>query len=210
LNQAIWRAAVVYALLTACLLGFARQASTHSASAGVALSTALQAVEEEESHQHESLFRWINFLLLVGGLTYLLRRPIADFFARRSVAVRTALEEGRRALESAQAQLRAVEEKLRQVEEEIAALNSSARREVESERERLREATAKEAERILESAEARFVTAVRAARSELKSYIAVQALELAEQVLRQRLNEAAHARLVSDFVARVRAKAEQN
>ena len=63
----------------------------------------------------------------MGALAYILRKPLADFFAQRSASIRSGLEEGRKALEASQAQLKAVEEKLQHLEEEIAAVQGFRR-----------------------------------------------------------------------------------
>jgi F-type H+-transporting ATPase subunit b len=139
----------------------------------------------------------------VGALAFVLRKPLADFFAQRSASIRKGLEEGRKALEASQAQLKTVEEKLLHLEEEIAAFKASAAREMEAERQRLKLAAAEEAEKILQSARAQTEAAVRAAKLELKSYAAAQAVELAEEIIRRRLDEAGRKKLVGDFLARV-------
>jgi F-type H+-transporting ATPase subunit b len=150
---------------------------------------------------NEAIYHWINFLLLAGALGYLGRKPLAEFFTQRSAAVRKALDEGRKALESSQAQLSAVEAKLRHLEEEIAAFKASAAREMESERQRLREAAAAEAERIRESTRAQMELALRSAKLELRIQAAHQAVELAEEVIRQRLDDAGRSRLFRRFIA---------
>jgi F-type H+-transporting ATPase subunit b len=146
----------------------------------------------------------------VGTLGFFLRKPLAGFFAERSASIRKGLEEGRKALEVSQAQLKTVEEKLQHLEEEIAAFRASAGREMEAERQRLKLAVAEEAEKILQSARAQTEVAVRAAKLELKSYAAEQAVELAEEIIRRRLDEAGRKQLVSDFLARVESRARQN
>ena len=157
------------------------------------------------------LYKFINFALLVGALGFVLRKPLAGFFAERSASIRKGLEEGRKALEASQAQLKTVEEKLRHLEEEIAAFKASAGREMEAERQRLKLAAAEEAEKILQSARAQTEVAVRAAKLELKSYAAEQAVELAEEIIRRRLDEAGRKKLVSDFLAGVEVDSrEQN
>ena len=148
----------------------------------------------------EEIYRWMNFLLLAGALVYLGRRPLAEFFAQRSSSVRKALEEGRKALENSLAQLSAVEAKLLHLEEEIAAFKASATREMESDRQRLREAAAGEAERITESARTQMELALRSAKLELRIQAAQQAVELAEQMIRERLDDAGRSRLVSRFI----------
>jgi F-type H+-transporting ATPase subunit b len=136
--------------------------------------------EEGEAGGHELFYKFINFALLVGGLGYVLRKPLAAFFSARSASIQKSLEEGRKALEASQAQLQAVEERLRHLEAEIAAFKAAASQEMEAEGQRLRQAAAEEAEKILESARAQMETAVRAAKLELKAYAAQQAVDLAK------------------------------
>jgi F0F1-type ATP synthase membrane subunit b/b' len=81
---------------------------------------------------------------------------------------------------------------------------------MEAERQRLKLAAAEEAEKILQSARAQTEVAVRAAKLELKSYAAEQSVELAEEIIRRRLDEAGRKQLVSDFLARVESRARQN
>ncbi len=158
--------------------------------------------EGEQGHGEgrKKIYDWINFLLLGGALVYLGRKPLGEFFAQRSAAVRKELDEGRKALEASQAQLSAVEEKLRHLEDEIAAFKASAAREVESERQRLREVAAAEAEKIRESARAQIDLALRSAKLELRVQAAQQAVELAEQMIRQQLDDAGRGRLFSRFI----------
>jgi F-type H+-transporting ATPase subunit b len=162
-----------------------------------------EAEEEGKREGRELLFKFINLALLVGALAYVLRKPLADFFAQRSASIRQGLEEGRKALEASQAQLKSVEEKLQHLEQEIAAFKTAAEREMEAERQRLKLAAAQEAEKILQSARAQTEVAVRAAKLELKSYAAGRAVELAEEIIRQRLDEAGRKRLVGEFLAEV-------
>jgi len=157
--------------------------------------------------KHEEIYKWINFLILIGVLGYLLRKPAAEFFAQRSAAIRKDLEEGREALAAAQAQLRAVEEKLRNLEQEIASFRASASAEMEAEGQRLRQVTEREAEKIIESVRARIETAARAAQVDLKIYAAGQAVELAERMIRQRLDDATRGRLVARFVEGLKQRA---
>jgi len=170
-------------------------------------SMAPEGSEGGEASNHEGLYKLINFVLLVGALAYLLRKPLSDFFARRSEAIRKSLEEGRQALQASEAQLRAIEEKLRGLEEEIARFKAESAKEMEAERERLRQAAAAEAERMLEFARAQIASATRAAKLELKAYAAGQAVGLAEQAIRQRLDEAGRHQLVDRFVREMDGKA---
>jgi F-type H+-transporting ATPase subunit b len=183
-------------LLFTCLLGPARGSAAKSSSA---LAPPEEAHPGGES-KRELVFKVINFVLLVGALGYWLRKPLASFFLERSTSIRKSLEEGRKALEASQGRLREVEKKLARLEEDIEAFKESSRREMEAERERLRQATAEEAEKILESAQARVEAATRAGILELRQFAAQQALELAEELIRERLDDSGRQRLVSRFV----------
>ena len=159
------------------------------------------AKEEKSEPPHELLFKTINFLILVGGLGYVLRKPMAEFFRSRSASITKGLDEGRKALEASQARLQEVEAKLGRLEAEIAAFREAAQREMEAERVRLQQAGAEEAARIIEAARAQMDTAVRAAKLELKSYAATKAVALAEDLIRSRLDDPGQTRLVTQFAA---------
>jgi F0F1-type ATP synthase membrane subunit b/b' len=74
----------------------------------------------------------------------------------------------------------------------------------------LRQAAAEEAEKILESARAQMETAIRAAKLELKGYAAQQAVDLATDLIRQRLDDSSLRRLVRQFVDRLEVKERKN
>ena len=207
------RRALTRWLFAACLLGLAGSlgfARTFTQDRSLTSARAAEGEEAGKGAGRELLYKFINLALLVGTLGFFLRKPLAGFFAERSASIRKGLEQGRKALEVSQAQLKTVEEKLQHLEEEIAAFRASAAREMEVERQRLKLAAAEEAEKILQSARAQTEVAVRAAKLELKSYAAEQAVELAEEIIRRRLDEAGREQLVSDFLARVESRARQN
>jgi len=190
------------------LLGVARR--TDAVAAGHASSPAVAAIlsapeeaggNEEKSETRELIFKTINFLILAGALAYLLRKPLGDFFGQRSAEIESGLEEGRKALAEAHARLSAVEEKLQRLDEEIAAFKATAQREMEAERQRMRETAEAEAQKLLESARARMETIARATKLDLKRFAAGEALKHAEAMIRGRLDDAAHRRLIDRFVA---------
>jgi F-type H+-transporting ATPase subunit b len=175
-----------------------------------AQGTAPAGKQEKSEPRHELLFHTINFIILIGGLGYVLRKPMAEFFSGRSTAIQKALDEGRKALEASQAQLRAAERKLRGLEAEIAALQSTAEREMAAERRRLQQAGEEEAARILDSARIQIDSALRAAKLELKSFAAQQSIARAEELIRTRLDDAGRRRLVTQFAATVGSKEAKN
>ena len=167
----------------------------------VALAGAfLQTGESGWGQSHHELLTWINLLILVGVLTYLLRRPLVRFFAERLDTIHEGLEEGRRALAASGARLSEVEKKLNDLEREIADFRARSEIEMKTERERLQQASERESQRVVEFAQAQIEAAARAAQLELKRYAAARAVELAESVIRRHLDEASRHKLVNQFV----------
>jgi len=166
--------------------------------------------EESKGETRELIFKTINFIILAGGLGYLLRKPLSDFFSQRSSDIRKSLEEGRKALEESQARLSAVENKLKHLEEEIAAFKATAAQDTAAERERRRQAVAVEVEKMLENARARMETSARAAKLDLTAFVSEEALRQAEEMIRGRLDEPTRRQLVSQFVAKLEAKRSSN
>ncbi len=199
LRQAAW-----FGLLGICLAGFI--------SPPVAWSQGSEPAPKEKNSEppHELLYKTINFIILVGGLGYVLRKPLAEFFSSRSSSIRKSLDEGRKALEASQAQLQAVEEKLRGLEAEIAAFKDSAVREMEADRQRWQQTIAEETARIVESARAQTDTAVRGAKLELKNFAARKAVARAEVLIRARLDDSGRRRLVTQFAASLQPKERKN
>jgi F-type H+-transporting ATPase subunit b len=203
---------LVPGLFAACLLplgGPPASARTLALSGGAAYARSPEDEAEGKRERRELVYKFINLSLLVGALVYLLRKPVAAFFSDRSASIHKGLEEGRKALEASQAQLKAVEEKLQHLEEEIAEFKASAEREMEAERQRLKLAEGQEAEKLLQAARAQTEVALRAAKVELKSYAAEQAVKLAEAIIRGRLDEAGQRKLVGEFLAEVEKKNER-
>jgi F-type H+-transporting ATPase subunit b len=164
---------------------------------------AVLAAQQNESESQPSgtmrFFEWLNFVILVGGLIYLLRKPLASFFTGRSAEIVKALDEGRKALDESVAKLKAIEQKLAGLKDEVEALRAQAAKDIEAEADRMRQQTVTEAERVSESARAQIEAATRAAKVELKAFAANQAAEIAEQMVRTRLDRENQGKLVERF-----------
>lgn len=203
-----FRRLAILGLFLFCLACLAAPPTMHASAPDPTEAQKAEHIEEEPAHF--LLFKTINFLILVVGLGYLLRKPLREFFSGRSASIRKSLEEGREALEASQAKLQHVEDKLRHLEEEIAAFKASAARDLVEERERMRQAAVEEAGKILVSARAQIDSAVRGAKLDLQAYTAYKAVEQAEHLIRERLDDAGQERLVGQFVARLEQRERKN
>jgi len=156
--------------------------------------------EAKGESPHALLYKIINFLILAGALGYLLRKPLADFFRQRAQTITESLQQGRHAFAAAQDRLSAIEAKLAHLDAEIRAFKDSAAHEMGTELQRLSQAAREESERTLAFARMQMEVATRAAALELRRYTALEAVGLAESIIRQRLDDQGRRRLVSRFV----------
>jgi F0F1-type ATP synthase membrane subunit b/b' len=88
----------------------------------------------------------------------------------------------------------------------MAAFRAAALKEMEEEHARMRRATEREAEKMMESVRVQMDVAGRQARLELRLYAAEQAVALAEEVVTRRMDDARQRRLVSQFVEKLGAE----
>jgi F-type H+-transporting ATPase subunit b len=155
--------------------------------------------------EHESplteVFHWVNFLLVAGGIAYLIKKLLVPFLNERSRLIRAEMEQSSKAIQEADQRMAAVEAKLKNMDAEMAALRQNAFRESEAEKERIAQAAADDAAKILAMAEQEIEAGVKAARQELKSYTAELAVGLAEKKIRESLTPASEQRILHGFVS---------
>jgi F-type H+-transporting ATPase subunit b len=168
------------------------------------LATAAPAFAQEEGSPADTtigwVFRWLNFVLVFGGIAYLLAKVGRPLFHNRAEAVANAIAEATRLREEAEARLREAEAKLAGLEREIAALRAEARREGAAEADRIRALARYEAEKIARAAQLEIQVAERAVRMELKAAGARLAIDRAESLLRGEITPQAESALFRGFV----------
>ncbi len=146
------------------------------------------------------VWQWGNFLILFGGLGWLLHKPLGEFLETRAQAIREGLESGRRARESSQNRLSEIESRLSGLDEEIQSLKAQALEEAEEERTRILEGAKLEAQKILEIAHREIEGLKKSARLELKAHIAELAVKLAEEQLQKSVGSEENKRLVLQYL----------
>jgi F-type H+-transporting ATPase subunit b len=166
-----------------------------------------QEAEKKEGHaaaQEEEggleIWKWANFLVLVGGLGYLIGKNAVPFFAARSASIRKDMEESLRLRREAEASAAEVDRRLAALGSDIAALRAESQRELAVGAERVGRQTAAQIAKIQAQAEQEIASAGKYARIDLKRYAAQLAIALAEQKVRARMTGAAQEALVESFV----------
>jgi len=155
--------------------------------------------EAEAGEGNLKIWEWANFLILVGGLGYLIRKYGGPFYAARAAGIAKDLEDSERIAKDAEARAAEVDRRLASLDSEIAALRAESQKESEAEVERYAQRSAAEIAKIGANGEREIRTAQKAARLDLQCYAAQLAVDLAEAKVRARMNKGAEDRLVAGF-----------
>ncbi len=144
-------------------------------------------------------WKWANFIVLAGGLGYLIGKNGGPFFAARAGKIRDEMAAAAAQLQEAEKRAAEAERRLAGLQADIAGLKEEARREAEAEARRAAERLEAEIAKIKAHAESEIASAGKAGRLELKQYAARLAVKLAEDKIRSGLSPAAQETLVARF-----------
>ncbi len=160
----------------------------------------VHAAEEEHESPYAVVFRWMNFLILYGGLGYLLREPAAEFFESRRQSIQGGLERAEKAQADSSKKLAEIETRLAQLSSEADRICSEAKESAENERERIVAEAKMEADRILEQSRQEIQRLARGFQQEIRAHVADLVVARAETRLRSETSEADQKQSVLRFV----------
>jgi F-type H+-transporting ATPase subunit b len=154
----------------------------------------------ETEHGPSIFWGWLNFLLLAGGLGYVIKKNAGPYFAKRSLEIRKGMADAEAARAASDAKVAEVDRRLANLQAEIEALRSSAQQEAEADAQRVRREAAAEMAKIQSHVGEEIASAAKSATLDLRRYSADLALGLAEQKIAARLSPEMQDRLVGRFV----------
>jgi F-type H+-transporting ATPase subunit b len=152
-------------------------------------------------HGNLLVWGWINFILLAGGLGYLVKKNAGPYFAQRSQQIRKGMMDADRARAEADAKVADVDRRLANLATEIENLRREAHEQARTEAHRMRLESAAEMAKIQTRTVEEIAAAGKAARLDLRRYSASLALSLAETKITARLSPQVQDNLVNGFVA---------
>ena len=166
------------------------------------------AAHSTEAAHPESIWptiaRLFNFAVLVGGLIYLLRSPLAQHLASRRQQIRGGLEAARETTATATAQLAEIDRRLQTLPAELEALRQRGVAEIATEEQRIQAKAEAERQRLVEDMQRDVDVRVRVARKRLAEDAADLAVGLAAERVRQTISEADQARLIDRYATQVK------
>jgi F0F1-type ATP synthase membrane subunit b/b' len=147
-----------------------------------------------------TIFRWLNFALVFGGIAFLIAKNGGAFFSANARAISASIREGTAAKQEADRQLHEVETKIARLDQEVAGLQESAKRDSVAETERLNASGQAEIEKIQIAARAELGSTERAAKQELRALAASLAVERAGELVASRMDKNIRAKLFNAFL----------
>jgi len=151
-------------------------------------------------------YQLVNFVIFFGGLFYILKKPMIEFFVNRVKGIRDSLELAENSREEAKNRLDEIEGKMANLDAELADIGEQAKADLQKEEDKLLASTKLEAERILAQARSECENQQREAATALKAFLADLALSEAEKMVKTTMTEAERGKLFADFTERLGAR----
>jgi F-type H+-transporting ATPase subunit b len=147
-------------------------------------------------------FVWhtINFIVLVGLLTYFLYRPIGAMLEERTRRIEESLAAAERAQAGVAAADREREELLTTTRREIQEMMTTAQQVAERIQSEARSTAQAESQRIIETARQEAEAERAQAMAELRREVASLAVQAAERIISRNLDDQAQRQLVDEFL----------
>jgi ATP synthase F0 subunit b len=151
-------------------------------------------------------WRVINLLVFVLILVYILRNKIGigKVFDNRAATITRELEEARREKQEALQRINEVEARFGRLDQEIAEIGREAEQEAVRERERIRRAAEADAEKIRQTANREIEGAMKAARTQLRAFVAENAVDMAESIIRREIRPEDNSRMLNKYLDELR------
>ncbi len=146
------------------------------------------------------IFRWLNFLIVFGGIAYLIFKYGGAFFRGNAREISASITEAAAVKAEADRELRAVETKIARLDQDVAEMREEARRNWAAESERLRASGLAEIEKINLAARGELAASERAARHEVREIAASMAVERAAALVSSKMNTEIRARMFQSFL----------
>lgn len=149
-------------------------------------------------------FHAVNLLILIGLLTYFLRRPLRDMLVKRHDGVRDALAKAEAAQRAAEEKVAAFERRVQELEQEMERLRLESEADSRAEAARIVENSQKQAEKLRQDSLRMMEAELATVRESVRREAINLAVEMAERMTRQNIQPADQNRLLADYLKSLR------
>jgi len=183
---------ILYSLAGTCLLASSSFASE-----------AAEGAHEAMTFMGDWLPRLVNFAIIAGVVVYFMRKPAQEFFKNRSAEIAKALQESKEARERAVAALGDMERKIKDLEAETARMVADAQSRSEKDKLALIEEGRKVAQDVQLQVKQGIDIELQKAKTTLAAEAALLSLDLAEGMVKQKIDGKDHERIVKEYISNV-------
>jgi len=145
----------------------------------------------------------INSLILFGGLTFLLYKPIKKFLGDKSDEIGRSIKEAAESRKDAEQQMQDVKVRAKKVAEEIQAIRATGEAEAEKTKQTILNAAREDAERIKNLAAQEIDMLTRAGTQDLREYAAELAISLAQERIQNKIAPGDQSALIDKSIERL-------
>ena len=171
------------------------------------LVTALPALAAEGAEPDPAdstaglIFRWLNFLIVFGGIGFLIAKHGGAFFRGNAKEIAASIVEATAAKTEADRELRQVEAKVARLDQDVAEMRAEAQRNWAAESERLYASGLAEIDKINQAARVELAASERAAQQQVREIAASMAVERAAAMVNSMMNSETRARMFQSFLS---------
>lgn len=159
--------------------------------------------DEGKGKGMDLLWRTMNFVVLAGALVFLLRKPIANGLSSRRQGIKDELDDLEVQKQEAERRLAEYKEKLSLLDKEVEKIVAEYIREGEAAKAKIIEEAQALAEKLQEQAKKNIEHEFDKAKQQLKAEMAGQAVAMAEQLIKEHINEEDQERIVDEYLTKV-------
>ncbi|MDY6838738.1 MAG: F0F1 ATP synthase subunit B [Thermodesulfobacteriota bacterium] len=149
------------------------------------------------------IWRTMNFVVLAGGLFFLLRKPVAQGLEARRQGIRDQLDDLENQKAEAAKELGEYKAKLARLDKEIGKIVAEYVKDGEAAKAKIIEEAKGAAEKLQAQAKKNIEHEFQKARQELKAEMSEQAVSMAEALIKKSINDDDQKRIVDEYLTKV-------
>jgi F-type H+-transporting ATPase subunit b len=149
------------------------------------------------------IWRTMNFVVLVGGLILLLKKPVAQALAGRRQGIKDQLDDLEKQKQAAEQQLSEYQKKLSQLEKEVEKIVAEYVKDGEAIKAKIIEEAKASAEKLQGQAKKNIEHEFDKARKELRTEMADQAVAMAEELIKKSITDKDQKQIISEYLTKV-------
>lgn len=160
---------------------------------------------EEEHHETNPMAfvgKVVNFLILFGGLTYFLYKPVRRFLEKRGREISHSIQASRDSRQGAEEKLKQANKRLQKLADEISRIKQASELEGKERKDRILDSALKQAEQKKQLAQQEIEMLTQESVRQLKEHLISLSAELARERIQQRMTPEVHSRLIDRSIER--------